>query len=104
MEILDLLNRYANLITALITLGFFIATWRYVSLTGQMVAEMKAAREEQFQPHLIATLIPLGREMAKIRIQNAGSGPALGVAVEILFEPVGDVEPRKGWLPALLSN
>lgn len=97
LSILDLLNKYANLILILITAAYVLLTWG-------MVQEMKRAREGENTPQLVATLIPFGRMYVKLRIYNTGHGPAINVEAIIRFEPVGDFKPGLWLHPALISG
>ena len=97
LTFLSTLNSYSNLILAIITIAYVILTWR-------MVVEMRKAREAENEPQLVATLIPLGGMAIKLRISNAGGGPALDIKAIISLEPNRE-DNAVTWIhPVLLSN
>jgi DNA-binding XRE family transcriptional regulator len=60
LDFLSDLNKFLNLFLVIVTTV-------YVILTGRMVWEMRRAREEESEPRLVATLIPLGATLVKLR-------------------------------------
>jgi hypothetical protein len=91
------LNTYSNLLLVVITAVYAFLTWR-------MVSEMRQAREAESEPQLVATLIPLGGMAIKLRIANAGSGPALDIKAIISLEPKKEDNTATWIHPVLLSN
>lgn len=69
-----------------------------------MVVEMRKAREAESEPQLVATLIPLGGMIIKLRISNVGGGPALDIKAVISLEPNKEDNTATWMHPALLSN
>lgn len=69
-----------------------------------MVVEMRKAREAESEPQLVATLIPLGGMAIKLRISNAGGGPALDIKTIIWLEPSQEDNAATWVHPVLLSN
>lgn len=97
LSLLDLLNRYSNLILVIVTTVYVILTWG-------MVREMRRAREAESEPHLVAALIPFGVLYVKLRIYNTGPGPALNVRASISLAPPNGIEARNWQHPALISG
>jgi len=96
-SILDCVNRYSNLVLVLITAVYAFLTWR-------MVREMRIAREEQSEPHLVAVLVPLGPKSVKLRIRNAGPGPAVRIEGTIRPDPAVESETRIWRHPVLIPG
>lgn len=65
---------------------------------------MRQAREAESAPYLIATLVPLGPLNVKLRIHNAGRGPAIDIKAVFWLEPANDTEATTWLHPVLLSN
>ena len=97
LTLLDLLNRYSNLILIIVTTVYVILTWG-------MVKEMQRAREAESESHLVAALIPFGVLYVKLRIYNTGPGPALNVKASISLVPPDGVDTSNWQHPALLSS
>jgi hypothetical protein len=97
IQYLDSLNRYSNLILVAVTAVYVILTWR-------MVKEMRQAREAESAPHLIATLIPFSSLNVKLRIHNAGRGPAIDIKAVFWLEPSNGTETTTWRHPAMLSD
>jgi hypothetical protein len=95
--ILGFFNQYSNLMLAIITL-------MYVFLTWGMVREMRQARKAELEPLLIATPVPITHKHVKLRIQNAGRGPALNIETTLYFEPANNTKPHVWAHPVLLSG
>ncbi len=96
-QFISLLNQYANLILVAVTTVYVILTWR-------MVTEMRRAREAESEPHLVATLIPFGTMDVKLRVHNAGRGPALEIKTVFWLDPANNTTTRTWLHPVLLSN
>lgn len=97
MEALATINSIATIILVLIT-GV------YVVLTGFLLREARRARQSEKEPNLVATLIPLDGMSVKLRIYNAGIGPAVDVSVDMFFEPLSEIAKTKWIQPVLLGN
>jgi hypothetical protein len=96
-SVLDALQRYSNLILV-------IVTTIYVTFTWWMVREMRLAREAEIEPQIVADLIPLGGWLVKLRIYNAGNGPANDIDAIIRLQPDKNI-PKQTWVhPVLLSG
>jgi hypothetical protein len=95
--ILGFFNQYSNLMLAIITMIYVFLTWG-------MVREMRRAREAEVEPHLVATLVPISYKHVKLRIQNAGRGPALHIEATIYLEPANGTKPQTWRHPVLLSG
>jgi len=96
-EFLTNLNTYSNLLLVIITSIYVFLTWR-------MVSEMRRAREAESEPQLVANLIPLGAMSLKLRISNAGRGPALNIKAAIRLVSKTDNSEETWSHPVLLSN
>lgn len=97
IQFLDSLNRYSTLILVAVTTVYVVLTWR-------MVTEMRKAREAETSPYLIATLVPFGPLNVKLRIHNAGRGPAIDIKVVFQLEPANGTEENTWLHPVLLSD
>jgi hypothetical protein len=97
IQLLNLLNQYSNLILVTVTAVYVVLTWR-------MVREMREAREAESEPHLVATLVPFGVLNVKLRIHNAGRGPALNIKAAFRLEPANGTEASTWLHPVLLSD
>jgi hypothetical protein len=96
-QFLNLLNQYSNLILVAVTAIYVILTWR-------MVKDMRQAREAEIEPHLVASLFVFPILNVKLRIQNAGRGPALDIKAEFWLEPAVGTTTSTWLHPVLLSN
>lgn len=86
---LDFFNRYSNLVLVAVTTVYVVLTWG-------MVREMRRTRESELEPHLIASLEPMGSNYGMIRVQNIGGGPALNVEIVISVRPENE-SLRRTW-------
>ena len=96
--VLDELQRYSSLILVIITGVYAFLTWR-------MVREMRRAREAEAEPHLVTALVlPYGPGETKLRVENAGRGPALKIMARISLEPPGKTQAYEWCHPVLVSE
>jgi len=65
---------------------------------------MREAREAESEPHLVATLVLFGVLNVKLRIHNAGRGPALNIKAAFRLEPANGTETSTWLHPVLLSD
>lgn len=77
-----------------------ILTAIYVIQTQGMLREMTKARKAEFQPHVKATLKPLGPLFVELALENVGKGAAIDVEVTFSVKP-GEFE--KNWRHPILS-
>src|SRR5947209_908155 len=97
MDILEFLNKYSNLLLIGVTTVYVVLTWR-------IVKEARQTREDAMRPELVATLVPLGAHLIKLRIYNAGGGPAKSVEVDVLLKPSNTLETHTWRHPVLLPG
>lgn len=98
IKILDGLQDYSNLLLVVVTVI-------YVVLTYWLVRETRRAREAEVEPELVASLIPIGGNwLVKLRINNVGNGPALGIKAKFRLEPANDVADVNWFHPVLISG
>jgi hypothetical protein len=101
MTIVDWLNNNANLLLIVTNAILIAVTTRYVILTGRMVSEMRQAREAETEPELVPMLIPKGAWIVRLRIVNAGGGPAQNVEADIYLKPLSELGVRTWRHPTL---
>src|SRR4030042_5876375 len=96
-SLLENLNQYSSLVLVIVTTVYVILTWL-------MVLEMRRAREDEADPYLTATLVPISPVHIKIQIHNAGRGPAFSVSAKMFFDPLKDTQIQVWRTPIILPG
>lgn len=95
--LLDNLNQYSSLVLVIVTAVYAFFTW-------QMVLEMRRAREDEADPYITATLVPISTVHVKLQIHNAGRGPAFSVIAKMYFEPLDNIQIQEWRTPIILPG
>lgn len=85
-DIISWLNTNQGAATAVLTAVLIIVTIYYAFATGQMVGEMRRAREVTLLPKLAVELHHIGPMHVDALIKNVGPGAAFGVDVTLIYD------------------
>ncbi len=89
---LDFLNQYANLILAILTFLYLLATIVYVVLTHSILRESRLTRLASNQPRLLGRLEPYSGLAVRYVITNVGIGAAVNIELHMQID-----EDQSSW-------
>ncbi len=90
LEVINYLNKYSNLVMALMSILLFLVTFAYAIFTRRMLKEMRLAREADLRPYLLIDVFHVDT-IFYLLLKNSGRTAAKNVkfnldkTVEVIF-------------------